>query len=379
MRRAKKIAFIVQDLCGQGAQYATAAVARALVQAGHQVEFLISPVHRDKVEKGDSMAFSLDERIKLIEMPSRHARYNILFIRRYLKTTDADAVLSTSGPYHKAHRLALVGLKTKCLNVQMDHGIIGWDRVNRRDLPAPRFLSRRWLRGRWHLSRFDRVFTVNRYAKEGILRMCSSYPREHIQVVYNPCIDELFFQKRNAEPSHPWLRCKDVPTFICAGAYYPYKDHMTLLRAMKRVADSGVKARAIIFGTGPLKDEYLRYIQENRMEDVVSVPGYTTNLPAEMRAADGYLMTSSWESFGIVVVEALASGLPVISTDAIGPAEILQSGRYGRLVGVGDDVARAEAIKAEVKNPSAKPTEESWRDYTAEKCALAMVESIDQK
>ena len=84
----------------------------------------------------------------------------------------------------------------------------------------------------------------------------------------------------------------------------------------------------------------------------VELPGFAPNPLAYMARAAVFVLSSTWEGFGNVLVEALACGCPVVSTDCpSGPAEILDRGRYGRLVPVGDDAAMAEAILATLDAP----------------------------
>jgi glycosyltransferase involved in cell wall biosynthesis len=89
----------------------------------------------------------------------------------------------------------------------------------------------------------------------------------------------------------------------------------------------------IIFGEGGLRSEYERLIEELGIGDSVSLPGFTNNLPAELKGGACFVVSSLIESFSVVLVEALASGVPVVSTDCpYGPGEILKRGKYGTLV-----------------------------------------------
>lgn len=344
-----KISFIVQDLCGQGAQASTAAMVRGFISKGYDVDVLISPVQQDRLREG-CYSFPLPESVHVIQLPSRHARNNILFLRKYLKTTDANVVVSTSGPYHKCHAFAKIGIHRPILHVMMDHG--NWYGKE----------SRLW--GWLVYTRFDRHLFVNDAARRVFLSRYPYYPEERTHVVYNPAVDELFWDKVSKEPTHSWLKEKKCFTFITAGAFYPYKHQMVLLQAMNEIKDR-VDARLILFGRGPLESTYRDYIHNHGLERCVSIGGFTSNLPAEMRAADAYLMSSDTESFGIVIVEALASGLPVISTDALyGPREILADGKYGTIVPVGDYKAMAEEMVKLINGPRVEIPDVAWNRFT---------------
>ena len=83
------------------------------------------------------------------------------------------------------------------------------------------------------------------------------------------------------------------------------------------------------------------------------MPGFVSNPEGWMRAADLFVMSSAWEGFGNVLVEAMACGTPVVSTDCpSGPSEILEGGKWGRLVRVGDPAALAKAMSEALDDPS---------------------------
>lgn len=345
-----KIAFVVQDLCGQGAQASTAAMVRGFVAKGYQVDVLISPVQQDKIKAG-GYSFPLPESAKEIFLPSRHARCNILFLRKYLKTTDAKVVVSTSGPYHLCHFLAKIGVRRPILHVAMDHG--NW------------YGNESRIR-RWYYTRFDRHLFVNDASRRVFLRLFPAYAEKKTYVVYNPVVGNLFLEKKGMSPTHPWLVDKEGFVFVSAGAFCESKQHMVLIRALEEIKDK-TSARLILFGQGPLEVAYRAYIAEHGLDSRISIAGYSSQLPAEMKAADAYLMASDRESFGIVIVEALACGLSVISTDALyGPREILADGKYGAIVPVGDYKAMSREMEKLVVGPRNKVPDEAWNRFTEE-------------
>src|SRR5262249_18705982 len=104
-------------------------------------------------------------------------------------------------------------------------------------------------------------------------------------------------------------------------------------------------ARLLILGTGDLAEQTASVARAEGIGDKVLMPGATRDPVPFYRSADLFVLSSDYEGFGNVIVEALACGLPVVSTDCrSGPAEILENGRYGRLVPVGDAQALARAM-----------------------------------
>jgi glycosyltransferase involved in cell wall biosynthesis len=145
---------------------------------------------------------------------------------------------------------------------------------------------------------------------------------------------------------------------LAAGRLTPTKDVPTLLRAFAR-ARTVLNARLMILGEGKNAEEsaerrleLIALATELGVAEDVSMPGFVDNPFAYMARASVFVLSSLWEGFGNVLVEALACGCPVVSTDSPdGPGEILDRGRYGRLVPVGDHGAMAEAILATLRAP----------------------------
>lgn len=363
-----KLTIVVQDFFSQGAEYAMAAIARGLAAKGVALDLLVSQEQKIKEADPTLKGFRLPESAKIIYLPGRHARENIWTLRKYLKTTDSDAVMTAASPYHLCLRYAAIGLWKHPILVCVDHGNYGWN-GRKNCVAAPlRPLSKVWFRRRWFYSKFNRVLFVNDFARRCFLRDNPWFGEENVTTVYNPVVDEIFEVKRKLPPVHPWLNNKDRPTFVAAGAYCKCKNHMMLLKTFRKLRDEhGRNYRIIIYGQGPYESDYRQYIAEHHLEDIASIPGYTNNLPAELSAADGFLLSSNVESFGIVIVEAFACGLPVVSTDApFGPREVLSGCRYGRLIPMEDVSAMADGVEAIVCGEIKSPPRESWEKFTLE-------------
>ena len=355
-----KVSFVVQDFAAcQGVDYATAIMARAFSERGWDVDVVVSQVHKDYLLEGKK-PFPLPDAIRLIYMPSRRGSRNGWFMRKYLKTCRSDFVIAESGIYSWCIRWASLGIAKKRLPklVQVVHG--NEYMVSGLSLLKYRFKS--W----FHYRNFTTLFFVNRQSELNFRAMCVFLKKLRIGTVNNACVDSVACSKYKLPPKHPWLINKDCCTLVTAGSYTPGKCHLMLLEAMRRVTAQR-RVRLLIFGRGYLEPQYHDFIAKYGLEDSVSIAGFTDQLPAEIKASDGLISPSDYESFGITIVEALACGKPVISTDApYGPREILADGKYGRLVPVNDSAAMAQAIIdcADGKIPVAP--DESWKRYTIE-------------
>lgn len=164
-------------------------------------------------------------------------------------------------------------------------------------------------------------------------------------VIHSPLVDEEVFQKADEPVSHPWLEEKEDPVILGVGRLTPQKNFDLLLRAFARLKKKR-DAQLIILGDGNQRRHLESRIEDLGIGEHVDLPGFVSNPYPFMAGASLFALASKYEGFGIVLVEALACGCPIVSTDCpSGPREILEGGRWGRLVPVGDEQALAEAIK----------------------------------
>jgi glycosyltransferase involved in cell wall biosynthesis len=172
----------------------------------------------------------------------------------------------------------------------------------------------------------------------------------NVQVVYNPV--SVAGCGTGAMPDHPWFSEPGPPVVLAIGRLVAQKNFHLLLHAVA-LASEDTELRLMILGGDPESADQMAHqksLQEMAdalgIADVVALPGYRANTQDYLRAAQLFALSSIYEGFGNVLVEALLAGCPVVSTDCpSGPAEILDNGRYGRLVPVNDAIALALAIR----------------------------------
>lgn len=358
------LSILIPTLYSQGAEYVAACMARGFAEAGHRVDVVVSALQRDlEAQTTDRKPFALGANIRLVYLPHRRARHNILALRQYIQQNRPDVILNNAAPFTPALALARLLLPktfpTKVVHVEHLGGI-GLDAEGNPIQPRASLRTELFYA---LLRRYDAILVVSQGTGEALHRL-TGYPLSRIFTVYNPALDDVARKKMSAPPSHPWLASKTCPTFVAAGAFCPAKNYPNLLRAFAKVRVQH-PCRLVIFGNGPLKSEYERLIKELNLQECVSLPGYTDNLPAEIKAADAFIVSSNIESFSIVLTEALAAGTPVISTDApYGPPEILQGGKYGILVKRNDPDALAAGILQVLNGHAILPTPEAYERFT---------------
>ena len=171
-------------------------------------------------------------------------------------------------------------------------------------------------------------------------------PRSEIATTYNPVVDDDMPQ-RTAEPvAHPWFAPDArVPVVLAAGKLKRQKGFDTLIDAFARLR-ARRPVRLVILGQGELRRGLLRRAQRQGVAGDLWLPGFVDNPFAFMARASVFVLSSRFEGLPGVLIQAMACGCPVVSTDCpSGPREILAGGRHGALVPVGDSEALAGAIE----------------------------------
>jgi len=172
----------------------------------------------------------------------------------------------------------------------------------------------------------------------------AAIPRQRISPIYNPVVSPELFKKALVRLEHPWFQPGAAPVILSVGRLHYQKDFPTLFRAFARVR-ARREVRLLVLGGGKGRTELEALVRSMGLGGDVELRGFVANPFAYMARAAVFVLSSAYEGFGNALVEALACGCPVVSTDCpSGPAEILEGGAYGRLVPVGDDAAMAEAI-----------------------------------
>jgi glycosyltransferase involved in cell wall biosynthesis len=180
-------------------------------------------------------------------------------------------------------------------------------------------------------------------------------PRDDISVVYNPILYRPASPADFAAAEAIW-RGWCGPRILAIGNMRPQKNHPLLIRAFKKVVTKR-DARLLILGGDPGGNaEGIKtmkaYAQSLDLAEKVIIPGKVPNPTAYYLSANLFVLSSDYEGLPTVLIEALACGLSVVSTDCTyGPAEILAGGRYGSLTPVGDADALAHAILEALDSP----------------------------
>lgn len=198
----------------------------------------------------------------------------------------------------------------------------------------------------------DGIVAVSKGVAEDLSRI-TKLPLETIRVIYNPVVTPELLNLAKQKVEHPWFALGEPPVILAVGRLATAKDFPTLIRAFNLVRQHR-RVRLMIVGEGENRAELEALVHEMNLEEEVALPGFSDNPYAYMDKAAVFVLSSRWEGLPTVLIEAIAVGTSVVATNCpSGPAEILENGKYGRLVPVGDIQALANAIDATLNHPIA--------------------------
>jgi len=192
---------------------------------------------------------------------------------------------------------------------------------------------------------------LERYVRVGAV------PRHKIRYIPNGVDTERF--KPNFE-DHLKVRKElgvDGFVWLAVGRFDPPKDYPNMLQAFARVVHKYSNTILLIAGDGPLRETMENMARELGVEKYVKFLGIRRDIPQLMNAADAYVMSSSWEGMPMVLLEASATGLPIVATDVGGNREVVLDGITGFLVPPRNPEALAEAMLRMMDLPEEKRRE----------------------
>jgi len=168
--------------------------------------------------------------------------------------------------------------------------------------------------------------------------------RNKIEVIHNPIIGSEIRSLAQDNVSFSWISERREPIILAVGRLVKAKDYPTLLRAFSLIIRE-IPAKLIIIGEGEEKIELEKFVIKLNIADSVAFLGFQSNPYKYMAKSSVFVLSSIQEGFPTVIAEAMASGVPVVSTNCkSGPSEIIKDGENGLLVPVGDSKTLSKAI-----------------------------------
>lgn len=353
------IAIILPDLRGGGAEKVTVNLVRGLVEGGAAVEVVL-------FQKRGELLAEMETLAPVFGLEAERLRDGFRPLVAYFKDRSPRAVLSTMWPVTSLSAAAGVLAGRSFRHVMAEH--TNWERspITAR---AKGRLAVRATMGVTHRMA-DAVVTVSEGAADSLARV-AGLPRSRVQVIYNPVtpLPPLGEVDRSLAPA--WFEGPE-PRLVSVGSFKPAKDYALLLEAVARVRRRR-PVKLLLLGEGELRGDLERQRTELGLENAVFMPGFAPNPHAYVASADLFVLSSAWEGLPTAIIEALACGVPVVSTDCrSGPREILLDGKLGDLVALGDPDALAAAIASALdRKPDRQALVERSADFSIDRAVKA--------
>jgi glycosyltransferase involved in cell wall biosynthesis len=350
------IAIFIRSMHGGGAERVLLNLAHDLAARGLRVDLLLARAEGHYLEQ-------VRPEICIVDLKAPQVWNSLFPLVRYLKSVQPACLLAA---LHYPCEIAIAAKHIARVNTRVivsEHNTLS---IEAKGIPQ---LSVRLtpLAARLFYPHADGIIAVSQGVANDLAALIRR-PVEHIKVIYNPVLTPDIKHKAKESVDHPWLQDKQIPVLLAVGRLHPQKDYPTLIRAFHQLRQQQ-PARLMILGTGPEADNLNSLIEELGLKADVQMPGFVANPYAYMAKASVVVMSSAWEGFANVLVEALAVQVPIVSTDCqSGPNEVLRKGEYGWLVPVGDSRAMAGAI-AQALATGSKPAPPEWlQQFTPEVC-----------
>ncbi len=338
-----RIALFIGSMGGGGAERVMLTIANGLAARGVGVDLVL--MHA----RGEYLHLVSDE-VRVIDLDSRKFVTFVADFVRYVRRECPSAVLSTLSTTDLVALIAKL-VTGRRLRVGVRQAITYSDAY-----VDATFKSRQVMRlVRLLMPAADVIVAVSDGVADD-LRAQAPRAAGKITTIYNPVVGPGLSEQAAAPVEHPWFGDGGAPVILAAGRLAPQKDYPTLLRAFAEVVRSR-PARLVILGQGVERESLLELAERLGVSDRFDLPGFDVNPFRYMSRASVFVLSSRYEGFPNVLAQAMACGAPVVSTDCrSGPSEMLEGGRWGRLVPVGDWRAMARAIEDTLDDPM--PAEE---------------------
>jgi glycosyltransferase involved in cell wall biosynthesis len=321
-----RIAFVVPDLRGGGAERVAVTLVNELAGRGHEVDLIL-------MQRTGELLNLIRPEVRLLDLHAPRARNVLGPLVRYFREERPDAVQLSMWPLTAIGALARSISGSKARLVLSDHAVLS-NHVPSTVQPLLKLTTRMLY------PMADARVAVSTGAARDLAKI-SGIPESSFTVITNPI---SFPREIERSPAVEALWGGASKRILTVGHLKTVKNQAFLIKAFSRLPTE-LDARLMILGTGPLEDELRRLAADRGVGDRVLFPGYAADPWPYYASADLFVLGSDEESFGNVLVEALFAGLPVVSTMNTGAREVLADGEFGALIERGDVDAFARAME----------------------------------
>ena len=343
---SRPISLFVPGLDGGGAQRVFVNLANTLVDMNEH------PVHLVVTREGGIFQDELRPEVSLINLGTERVSRSIPALVRYMRVHCPHVFASTMNYCNIITIVAWHLAGRPCRLVVREANVV-------RESNRLMQMLMRWL-----YPQADCVIALSPEVRSSILRAGIRVPDKLVEIG-NPCV----FSARDGVVQQPGFLAQTMPRFVCAvGSLIHQKGFDLLLSAFARLSDTSL--HLVILGEGPLRGELEKQCQILGIKQRVHLPGFVKDPAHIIKQADLFVLSSRWEGFPNVLLEALSTGVPIVAADCDGaPRSMLEDGRHGLLVEPENIAALAQGIKMALVAPVGTPECRRARaeDFSAER------------
>lgn len=343
-----RIAIFFHDLGIGGAERVMLQLAQGFSEAGHPVDLVLARAEGPLLSEVPS-------RVQIIDLKTRSPLKMFVGLIGYLREKRPSVLLS---PFEVTSVISILAKKISGVSARVIIRVSVHLSRNKRTTKWKKILEQLVVSRVYPLA--NGIITVS----DGVAKDLATYtgiPFERIKVIYNPVVTEQLLRAADQPVHHRFFTANECSVVLGVGRLAEQKDFSTLIKAFD-ILRKNIPSRLIILGDGEERSSLEKLIRLSGLQDLVDLPGFDVNPFAFMKKASVFVLSSKWEGLPGVLIQALACGCPVVSTDCLsGPSEILKNGEYGHLVPVEDINAIADAMEAILMGDIRKPPK-SWME-----------------
>ncbi len=335
----KRVALFIPSLHGGGAERVMVSLANGLAAKGLDVDLVLA-------RKAGVYLNDVSPEVSIVDLRVRRTLQTLFPLALYLRRERPATLVSAMNYVNVIASWALRISRVPTRLVMTEHANLSQllsDANSGLAWCLPRLMRAAYIRA-------DAIIAVSDGVAQDLAKTLG-FAAKRIHTRHNPIDVDALAAKSTETLDHPWFAPNAPPVVLAAGRLSPEKDFPILIRAFALLRAQR-PARLVILGEGGQRKALEGLIDDLDCKNDILLPGFQANPYTWMRRAGVFVLSSRWEGFGNVLVEAMACGVPVVSTACpSGPEEILENGRWGRLTPVGDAAALANAIGQTLADP----------------------------
>ncbi|MEO0368879.1 MAG: glycosyltransferase [Pseudomonadota bacterium] len=329
---------------GGGAERVLVDLANGAAETGLQTEIVVN-------KPGGVLESSLKSNVGISALNVPNSIFGPVFLARHLALSRPKAMISAMPLANCSAIIAKTLSRSKCRLIISEHSVasrlygINGLSANQRLKPIAKILY----------PRADHIVAVSQGASQDLSNTLG-LDLKRITPIYNPVDIERVNAQAKEPCFHPWIAKRKELVIVACGRLEIPKAYDILIQAFADLQHC-LPSKLIILGEGRLRRTLMDQVVSLNLSDKIDMPGFVKNPHAFISRADLFILSSRWEGFGNVLVEALACGTRIVSTDCdTGPREILEDGRYGTLVKPDNPRALTEGMLTQLRSSNTNPT-----------------------